>query len=647
MPPPGGPEVPEEPVPGPLDAALYRSIVDQSPDPVSLSRPADGRLVMVNRAWCELTGIPAAQALGRSSVAMGVWVRPEERAAAIAEFRRQAVPVLAEFALRSRDGSERRLLGTVRLVQAGDEELALFMGRDFTDSYRIQEALEASTRELQGSEARFRLLFEQAPLGIAVVDSASGRFLAVNPRMGELFGYAPEALLEATYQAITHADHLAEDLRSAADLLAGTVAEVQKEKRFLHRSGRIVWGRLRMVRLPPLAGEAGRHLVLVEDITRQKLAEEEQALLQQRLFQAQKLESLGLLVAGVAHTMNNVLAVIIGTASLREQAAPDPADLEAYRGISRVCRRGKEVVKSLIQFGRPALSARAPFELRALLGEVRELMEASLAGRVRIVAESAGEPLWILGEAGGLHQALVNLCFNGMEAMAGSGTLVLGAAGAGPDWVEVRVEDSGRGMPPDLLARALEPFYTTKHESTGAGLGLSLVYGVVTAHGGTLGLSSEPGRGTRVTLRLPRIPAPDAPAAASAAPPPVNLRKVLLVDDEEDVRILMTRMLRKSGVAQVETAAGGEAALDCLGAGDLPEVVILDQNMPGMTGVQLMARIRDRHPLLPILFSSGQADIESLPELHQPRVAVISKPFTLEEIQAKLGHFAYDSFPAG
>lgn len=122
--------------------------------------------------------------------------------------------------------------------------------------------------------------------------------------------------------------------------------------------------------------------------------------------------------------------------------------------------------------------------------------------------------------------------------------------------------------------------------------------------------------------------------------PPFRLRNVLLVDDEEDVRFLMARMLKKAGVGAVETASSGEEALEMLRSGELPDVLILDQNMPGMTGDQVLARVRDRYPDLPILFSSGQPDIESWAILKQPKVAVIPKPFTMQEIMAKLGQFA-------
>jgi CheY-like chemotaxis protein len=185
----------------------------------------------------------------------------------------------------------------------------------------------------------------------------------------------------------------------------------------------------------------------------------------------------------------------------------------------------------------------------------------------------------------------------------------------------------------------LEPFYTTKGASGGAGLGLSIVHGVVKAHGGAIDIASQPGQGTSVRIRIPRIPAPVAEQAPRAALPVPRLGKVLLVDDEEDVRFLMARMLTRAGVDQVETAAGGEEALSLLRPGRLPDLIILDQNMPGMSGVQVLERVRGLYPDLPVLFSSGQPGIETWERLRQPRVAVISKPFTMDEIQAKLALF--------
>ncbi len=763
---------PDPPAPDPARASelRFRMLFELSPDPASLSRRSDGTLLMVNEAWCLLTGIPREEAIGRSPSALGAWSQAGDRLDLFRDLK-PGMTLARESMLRRRDGAERQMLVTAKVLSIGDQEEVLIIGKDVTDFHGLSEALGQRTRELRRSETEFGLVFEKAPVGMAIVDSESGRFLQANPRLGEILGHSPAALLQTTFQSLTHPDHLMDDLESVTALRSGAAAEIQKEKRYLHRSGKVVWARLRMVRMPALPGEPPRHLALVEDITEargamemlrhseerfrrliadlpvgvliqsasaeivlgnskalellgldesrllgrssldpawdvihedgspypgptrpaalaiatrrpvrdavmgvrraadgeriwvsahaepqldhegavqqvictfiditlRKAAEAERERMQRRLHQAQRMESLGILVAGVAHTMNNVLAVAMGAASLRERAAADPADLEAYGQIGRVCERGREVVRSLMQFSKPALSDPAPFDIHALVKEVRTLLEHASGERVAVVAAYGAEPLWAHGDSGSVKMALVNLCFNSLEAMPEGGTLTLRCAGDGADWAEIAVEDTGIGMAPGILARAAEPFFTTKNESAGAGLGLSTVHGLVTAHGGTMAISSRPGLGTTVTLRLPR--APQVRIEARPRGSAVGLGRVLLVDDEEDVRILMRRMLLKAGVKAVETAAGGEEALASLASGALPEAIILDQNMPGMTGVQVLDRVRELHPDLPVLISSGQPGIETWPEFRRPRVGVISKPFTLTEIQHKLEEF--------
>jgi CheY-like chemotaxis protein len=315
-------------------------------------------------------------------------------------------------------------------------------------------------------------------------------------------------------------------------------------------------------------------------------------------------------------------------------------DREAYKSIGKVCRHGREVVKSLVHFAQPTLVTQAPFEMNSLIQEVCALLESITKNQVQIVQSLIEEPLWINGNAGDVNHILVNLGINSLDAMPDRGNLTFRTVIRKGNWVEVSIEDNGIGMTSEVLAHALEPFFTTKDESTGAGLGLSMTYGVVKAHCGTIDITSQPGQGTTVKLRFPRIPAPVRVETVKVPALPLRLRKVLLVDDEEDVRFLMGRMLKKASIGVVETAASGEEALEKLLPGVLPDVLILDQNMPGMTGVQLMAKVRDRYPDMPILFSSGQPDIESWEILKQPRVAVISKPFTVDEIQAKLAQFS-------
>jgi len=384
-----------------------------------------------------------------------------------------------------------------------------------------------------------------------------------------------------------------------------------------------------------------------QDITRRKRAEAEQIRLTGRLNQTQALESLGVLVAGVAHNINNVLTIIMGTAALREQLGPAPPDMAAYGVIGKACMRGRDVVKALIQFGQPTLASQSPFELHGLIQEVRFLLESTTRNLIAIKPVFFGDPLWVNGDASSINHALVNLCLNAMDAMPDGGTVTIRTASPDPVWADVSVEDHGCGMVPEVLAHAVEPFFTTKEVGKGTGLGLSMTYGVVKAHGGGLELSSRPGLGTIVKFRLPRIPAPAHAADAAAPALPIHPMEVLLVDDDQDVRTLMTRMITKAGEHKVTAVDGGEAALERIRSGIVPDLVILDQNMPGMTGTQAMAQIRDLCPDLPILISSGQPNIEDWDCCKRPKVGVISKPFGLEEIRAKLAQFAIGPEPEG
>ena len=503
----------------------------------------------------------------------------------------------------------------------------------FTDITERRQA-EAVLRE---SEARMRAVTDSAQDAIFIMDG-DGRLTYWNPAAARTLGYAPDEVLGRNlHDLITPLRHLEAHRAGFArfrDSGAGPAVGTTRLLEVLHRDGHEIPVE---VSISAFHFQDSWHSVgILRDITARRQAEEDRRRLDAKLLEVQKLESLAGLVAGVAHNLNNVLAVAMGTASLRAQAAPGPEDLEAYRTIDRVCQRGREVVKSLIHFSQPTPSGRAPCRLDTLVEEVGLLFRDG-GNPLAVLVTSPPEAAWIEGDAGHLRQALVNLCLNAMEAMPAGGTLRLGTAAPAPDLVEVRVADDGAGMPPEVLARSLEPFYTTKAVGHGPGLGLSMAYGVVKAHGGSLDIASQPGLGTTITLQFPRIPAPVLEPRGPAGPPaPLS---VFLVDDDEDVRFLMARMLRKAGAAEVRSFAGGQAVLAALAAEALPDLVILDQNMPGLDGAQTLERIRGLHPALPVLISSGQPSVEDWDCFRRPGVAVIPKPFTMGEIQEKLAGF--------
>ena len=244
------------------------------------------------------------------------------------------------------------------------------------------------------------------------------------------------------------------------------------------------------------------------------------------------------------------------------------------------------------------------------------------------------------GDPGALSHALMNLCVNAIDAMPGGGTLQLRTDEDGEGGLMLSVLDSGTGMVPEVLAKAMEPFYTTKAPGKGTGLGLAMVYGTMMAHEGAFDLSSTPGHGTEAILRFPasrvgpRVPARDVtPALAFMPHEPL---RILLVDDDELIREAVTPLLEMLGHT-VTTAPGGAKALEHLRSGLKVDLVILDMNMPGMGGAEALPRILELRPGLPVIMATGYSDNEIAPLLEdRPSVTSIRKPFSLKEIQFKI-----------
>jgi PAS domain S-box-containing protein len=505
---------------------------------------------------------------------------------------------------------------------------------DITERKRVEEALKES-------EYFFRESQRAAAIGSYKADFTDGTWES-SRILDEIFGIeeAYPRNVQGWVNLIHPDDQAMMDRYLREEVIAGKTPFSKEYRIIRQKDGETRWvfglGEVKF----DGAGNTLSMIGTIQDITERKWAEEEKAILEAQLQQAHKMEGLGILVAGVSHNFNNILAIIMGTASFREQGVIDPLDRKAYETISKACRRGRDVVKSLMQFARPTLSIQAPFELHALIKEVCVLLKNTTSNRIKIIEAFVEEPLWVKGDAGPISHCFVNLCINSIDAMPDGGNLMIRTTIPEEDWVEVSVEDDGEGMTPDAMAHALEPFFTTKEVGRGTGLGLSMTYGVIKAHGGIMEIDSAPESGTIVRIRLPRIPAPFQEETAWVPPSSLVPMNILFVDDEEDVRFLMKRMLKKAGVSQVKTVPGGKEALECLCNGETPDLVILDQNMPGINGVQTLAQIRGLRPDLPILISSGQPDIHEWACFQQPNVAVISKPFDMEEIKAKLAEFA-------
>jgi len=360
---------------------------------------------------------------------------------------------------------------------------------------------------------------------------------------------------------------------------------------------------------------------------------------QAQLVRGETLSAIGKLASGMAHHLNNLFAVILGRLETLLVKVPDPEARRYLEIVQRAAQDGAEVVRRVQRFSRvQPVSRTVPVDLNQLAQEVLELTRPrwhneALLRQIRIdTALDLGAIRPVAGELAPLREVLMNLLLNGIDAMPDGGRLILKTWMTGPD-VHCAVSDTGAGMSEEVRHRALDPFFTTKGPKS-TGLGLSVTYGIVQRHNGRLEIESAPGRGTTVTITLPAMgttmSAP-APAASPALATPSHLR-VLIVDDEPEVRSALADMLGIAGHTAFQ-AAGGREALAWLEAGQPVDLVLTDMGMPGMMGSEVARAIRGRWPHLKIGLMTGWDETEGLVADATSIVDfTLAKPFELKTL---------------
>lgn len=487
----------------------------------------------------------------------------------------------------------------------------------------------------QGAEEDFRATFEQAAVGITHI-SLEGQLLKLNRRFSEMLGYPEEELLGLREQDLTEPEDQAEDARELQALVAGTRPSSCWEKRYLRKEGGPIWVRVTLALLHDLVGAPTYFVNVIEDLTSQRAAEAQHEELLESLHQAQKMESLGTLSAGIAHDMNNVLAGIMGTAEVMKVTC-DPASDEAryIATIIRSSERGRDLVMNLTAFARKGLKEALLLDLNALVMNEIDLLRRTTLQKVDVQADlDPGLPP-IMGEASAISSALMNLCVNAVNAMPKGGLLTIRTARLPDHWVQLVVTDNGKGMSPEVLAKAVEPFFTTKPVGKGTGLGLTIAFAVLKAHGGTLDIRSELGKGTTVTLRFPGTSAGVVPAEPQAVTAGMTKHpvKILIVDDDDEFLNVIPRLVGSLGHTTA-IASRGQEALDRLAGGLDVELMILDQNMPGLTGIETLKRLRERWPLLPVILGTGHLDSTAAAQVAgYDRVQILHKPYSRQELR--------------
>ena len=379
-------------------------------------------------------------------------------------------------------------------------------------------------------------------------------------------------------------------------------------------------------------------------------AEADLAVAQEALRQSQKMEAMGSLTGGVAHDFNNLLTPIVGSLDmLQRRGLGGEREQRLIAGAAQAAERAKVLVQRLLAFARRQPLQPVAVDIGRLVGGMAELVASTTGPQIRVVVDvAAGLPL-AKADVNQLEMALLNLAVNARDAMPDGGTLSISASAddAPPgaqgrrdgSYVRLSVADTGVGMDEATLARAVEPFFSTKGVGKGTGLGLSMVHGLAAQLGGVLTIKSQPGLGTNIELWLPQTD--DAPEEASPLPRAASAAvagTALLVDDEDIVRLSTADMLADLGYRVVE-AASAEAALRLIEEGVSVDLVVTDHLMPGMTGTDLARIVRARLPEAPVLVVSGYAEVDGV-AADLPR---LTKPFRKDELASSLAALSSSS----
>ena len=497
-----------------------------------------------------------------------------------------------------------------------------------------------------------RSLFACGTIGAALC-TPEGKLVAISPAFARMLDYQAGELLGTEYLSLIDPKNRADIGQVMEGIQSGELLVHSTERLYVQRFGKPRWclENFSLVRgtqdLPDLV------LALIQDIQRCKDTEEERDRLQERLFQAQKMEALGTLAGGIAHDFNNLLGVILGFASIvRLRLAPSDPLLGFVKMIEQSAERGAELARQLLGLGRQGESESVPIPVGDILGRVVTIITSTFDRRIQVQTGNESGPLWVHANPGQLEQAILNLCINARDAMPEGGVLALESSrvtlGEGSssrpnhclpgDYARLTVRDTGVGIAPHVLGRIFDPFFTTKEPGRGSGLGLSMVYAMASAAGGFVKVESEAGLGSAFSIHLPLKGPPVEPAVAAVSSGlEAGTGTVLVVDDEPMVLAFIEEALQKLGYKVLTVVDGRQACEVYSSHSNQIDMVLLDMVMPGTTGLEVCRRLRGINPKVKVILSSGYSSGDVVREARLAgAMGFIGKPYSLEELSTAL-----------
>jgi two-component system cell cycle sensor histidine kinase/response regulator CckA len=626
-----------------------------SPAPTVISTLTDGRFIDANRRFLEMLEYNRDELIGRTSEELGIWENSEQRYLGLEWLQQNGSLREKPVRFRTNKGGYRDVLWSAEIITLDGSQYMLSLLYDLTEHKKTEQ-------ELRESKRRLADIIDFLPDATLVIDR-SGTVIAWNHAMEEMTGVpSSEMVGKGNYEyAIPFYGErrpiLVDLILSSHDILENQYKFIKREKdRIIVETDvpkvrghkRILWGTA-----APIVNTQGEIVGAIESIRDTTERRE----LETQLIRAHKMESIGTLAGGIAHDFNNILTSIIGFTDMTIHELKDPDLVQNLGFVMKSCDRAKDLVSQILTFSRQSEQSKIPIEIDGFVKDSIKLIRSLLPRTIDIRTRINGQPSTVISDPAHIYQILMNLSANAAHAMRENGGIleialekieIPGQDGitvnnlhAG-NFVRISVSDTGHGISEAIIDRIFDPFFTTKPAGEGTGLGLSVVYGIVRDHGGSIEVQSAPGKGSTFHVYLPAIDSSSLPIEYLDEELPQGRERILFVDDEDSIMLLGKRMLQSLGY-EVTAKSNSVEALDAFRfQPEKFDLVVTDMTMPNMTGLSLSKEILQIRPNLPIILCTGYSELVNENTFKQYGIkSFIMKPFSRKDI-AKIIRQALD-----
>lgn len=580
----------------------FRTIFDFSPDAICLNSLKDLSFLDANKSFFEITGVSKEAVIGKNPLELELFQNPEDLEKILTALANNGGMRNFEADLRMPDGRRLVALVSSSLIDVAGEPNVLTISRDMTEFKRALE-----------ERMKLAAAVDQAYEGVVITD-VEGAIHYVNPAFIEISGYSREELVGRNTRLLKSGLH-DEEFYSK---LWQTITNGQVWKgRFINqkKNGSLFHEDATISPLRDHSGKINNFIAIKRDVT-------ETVELSQQLAHSQKMESIGTLAAGIAHDFNNILYAMLGyTEMARDEVAEDSLIAKYLDNVIKSGKRATDMVAQILHFSHRSKAEWGRISISSVVKEGLKLLGSSIPKTIQISRVIAADTHHVIGDSTQIHQILMNLCVNAAHAMKGqTGSITVTLENVDLDeeftqlnpplspgtFVRLTVSDTGHGIPPDVIERMFEPYFTTKPVGEGTGLGLSVVHGIVKNHGGIITVASEPGKGSSLSVFLPATK--DEPFEAEEVGEThfhKGSGRILVVDDEQALVEITEGILERHGYNVTSTTSSTEA-LDTFRADpNRFDLVIADLTMPVLTGLDLAEELSRVRPDMPVILVTG------------------------------------------